>query len=104
MKHSIWFDAETMNGVTYEDCQYIAQSRGYMLENIDEPSGFKCHLYCEPNKEGYLDAFSPDGTLQCHVKKAKKGEAFLIYDGAYWRVNYDYINSLKHIVQSDIKN
>lgn len=95
-KKHINFDAETMNGVTYEDCDYIAQSRGFLLSDTSADSGFTTHLYCFPNAEEHcLDAYSEDATFRCHVKKSKKDEAFMIYDGGYFRLNSEFIDSLK---------
>lgn len=95
-KNSFNFDAYTMNGLTYKDCQYIAQSRGYMLDNPDKSSGFTAELYCVPNHSLHcLDIYTDDGDLKCRGKKSKFGEAFLEYDGGYYYINYDYINTLK---------
>ncbi len=93
---AIRFSAKTMNGVTYADCEYIAQSRGYILGS-DKESGFTCDLYCFPNSELHcLDALTSDGDFKCHVKTAKKGKAYLIMNEVNeYETNYDYINTLK---------
>lgn len=94
-RKGIHFDPKTMNGVTYRDCRYIANSLGYVLEDPEETSGFSAELYCFPNKnEHCLDAYTTDGELRCKVKKAKKDEAYWIYDGGYYKINYDFINTL----------